>query len=853
MRRLVAAILFASVLTSACSDQKAEQPTAPQAVAPAAGPLQNLTAGLASDSVTIESLVYQLYFNLNNGNGPYNSADTRFHQIAQLFNNCNLIPPQSPCDQAGAKSNTYVLIVDILSKFKANQLNNLTSYSSSSGTGTGAAVTDLVNLLFRYVGIDATVCSFGTDCNATVYQPGSPAQILTTPSGQAGISLPPGTGTVTQPTVISVSRIVDPAVRLTTQLDQYTFRYLYTSSSGEGSLPETPFLQPVTVEVCLEPGQIFPPGAESRLALAHDVAEPKPYENIQILPSATGFLGSCGSLSLVAPGSGTFAARAWRVATAPLVSLVVPQPLYALAALSTGTTGTTKNLSPFGAVDTLGFITANSPTTSAGPQGGTVPAPSVRVVTPSQLAAANPAGPGMANIPVAFTITAGGGCFANPCTPSSPTSLVVNTDAHGFASVPAWTVGLGTNTATASATIPCTGPVPAGTPQNCGTIVTTALTPTLTFSATGNPPVKLSFSVQPTTTTAGTSFGVTVLAQDVNGNTVPAFTAPAYDNAQVSLSLNAGNGATLAGATTVSAVNGVATFSGLSITRAGTGYTITTAATGLAGATSNPFSILAGPAAAITVNAGDNQTAPEGSTLGVTAGTVVPSVRISDGYGNPVPGAGVTFMVASGAGSIASPAATTNAGGIASTAWTIVAGTNTLNASITALGTLPMVSFTATGTSSTSVLVNCPASPGNGDELSRAFYVNKLGKTIKQVTLYLASNDPANAPTPYVIQLIASPESYGATPIGTSTVTAVLRGSASQNLATQFVFPNTAIPPGTKNVAFQFRVLSNPNNAKLYFAVGSSSCSSVTETAGVLPLPLSTALRKGVGVKIIGN
>jgi len=851
MRRLNALLFCTVALIGACSDQKSDEPTAPTIAA--AGPALSLSAGQASDSAAIEGLISMLYFNLNNGNGPYNSALTRFQQIARLYLNCNLTPPQSPCDQAGATSNTYILIIDILAKFKANQLNALPSYSSASGTGTGAAVTDLVNLLFRYVGINAAICSFGTDCNATVYQPGSPAQILTTPSGQAGISLPPGTGTVTQPTVISVSRIVDPAVRLTTQLDQYTYRYSYTSSSGEGSLPATPFLQPVTVEVCLEPGQTFPPGADSRLALAHDVAEPQPYENIQILPSATAFLGTCNPISLGVPGSTTFAARAWQVATAPLVSLFAPRPLYALAALSTGTTGTTKNLSPFGAVDTLGFITPNSATTSAAPQGGTAPAPSVRVVTPSQLAAANPTGPGMVNIPVTFSITAGGGCFADPCAPSSPTSLVVNTDASGYASVPAWTVGLGTNTVTTSAAIPCTGQVAAGTPQNCGRILTTALAPALLFSATGNPPVKLSFSVQPSGTTAGATFGVTVLAQDINGNTVPAFTAPAYGNALVGLSLNAGNGATLGGTLGVSAVNGVATFTGLSITRAGTGYTITAAATGLTSATSNSFSILAGPAAAIAINAGDNQTAVEGSTLGVAAGTVSPSVRVSDGYGNPVGGAGVTFAVASGAGTVGSPAATTNAGGIAATTWTIVSGANTLNANITALGPLPTVSFTATGTSSTTVLVNCAPAPGNGDELSRAFYINKLGKTIKQVTLYLASNDPANVPTPYVIQLIASAESYGATPLGTSTVTAILRGSASQNLATQFVFPNTVIPPGTKNVAFQFRVLSNPNNARLFFALGSSSCTSITETAGVLPLPLSTALKKGVGVKVIGN
>jgi hypothetical protein len=155
---------------------------------------------------------------------------------------------------------------------------------------------------------------------------------------------------------------------------------------------------------------------------------------------------------------------------------------------------------------------------------------------------------------------------------------------------------------------------------------------------------------------------------------------------------------------------------------------------------------------------------------------------------------------------------TTNASGIATVgSWTIVAGTNTVVAEAPSIGPLAFVQFTATGTSPTNVILNCAPTNGNGDELTRAFYVNKLGKTIKQVTLYLASNDPANGPTPYTIQLQASAESFGATPFGTSTQTVILKGQAGQNLPTNFIFPSSVIPSGTKNVAFQFKVLSNPN------------------------------------------
>ncbi len=521
----------------------------------------------------------------------------------------------------------------------------------------------------------------------------------------------------------------------------------------------------------------------------------------------------------------------------------------------TGTVGTTKNLSPFGAVDPIGNITANSATSSTAPQGGTVPAPSVRVATPSGVA--------MAGIPVTFTVTAGGGCFANPCTGSSPTSFVDTTDASGDASVPAWTIGVGTNTVTAAGEIPCPAPVVAGTVANCGSIVTTAGGSTLTFSATGMPPTQVGFT--PATLTIltglqsggyapGVPFNVTVLVQD---GEIPPQTVPG-SSASVTLAAVGGTLVCPSGCTQT-AVNGVVTFTGVYVTSTG-GFTLTATSTGLTSASPAPtggINSVAPPSSAanIAINAGNNQTAAEGTALGLAAGTVAPSVRVTDTYGNVVSGAGVSFAVASGAGSVGSVTANTTSLGIASTTWTIVAGTNTLNAYITALGTSGAVTFTATGTSVTKELLSCGPSSGNGDELNRAFYWAKPGsaKTMKQVTLYLASNDPANIPTPYTIQLVARAESFGGAIIGTSTQTVYLRGSASQNLATQFTFPSVALPSGNKNVTFQFNVLSNPNGAKLYFAKGPSSCTSITETAGVTPLPLSTKIGTGVGIRILGS
>src|SRR5207244_2321229 len=64
-------------------------------------------------------------------------------------------------------------------------------------------------------------------------------------------------------------------------------------------------------------------------------------------------------------------------------------------------------------------------------------------------------------------------------------------------------------------------------------------------------------------------------------------------------------GATLAGTTTVNAVDGIATLADLSVDRPGSGYTLAATASGLTGATSTTFAVHLTFA---TVSAGDNHT-----------------------------------------------------------------------------------------------------------------------------------------------------------------------------------------------------------------------------------------------------
>src|SRR5205823_4319489 len=107
------------------------------------------------------------------------------------------------------------------------------------------------------------------------------------------------------------------------------------------------------------------------------------------------------------------------------------------------------------------------------------------------------------------------------------------------------------------------------------------------FSVTAGAPSVLAFSVQPTSATAGAAItpAVQVTAQDAQGNVATAFSG----SVTVALGANPGGG-TLAGTATVTAMNGVASFSGLSVNKAGSGYTLTAAATGLRTSTSALFS-----------------------------------------------------------------------------------------------------------------------------------------------------------------------------------------------------------------------------------------------------------------------
>jgi hypothetical protein len=148
--------------------------------------------------------------------------------------------------------------------------------------------------------------------------------------------------------------------------------------------------------------------------------------------------------------------------------------------------------------------------------------------------------------------------------------------------------------------------------------------------------VKLGFFVQPTATTGGTPFApaVQVEIQDVGGNRV----AGATNSVTLAIGTNP-NAGTLAGTKTVAAVNGLATFSGVSLDSAGTGYTLAASASGLTGATSSAFNITVGLAAKLGFHV-----APSNGTGGVAIAPAI-EVEVQDAGGNRVTSAGNTVTI----------------------------------------------------------------------------------------------------------------------------------------------------------------------------------------------------------------
>jgi dUTPase len=159
----------------------------------------------------------------------------------------------------------------------------------------------------------------------------------------------------------------------------------------------------------------------------------------------------------------------------------------------------------------------------------------------------------------------------------------------------------------------------------------------------------LEFSTQPpTSAAANAAFTVAVTAVDSLGNVDSSFTGP--------VTISEAGGATIQGTLTVNAVNGVATFTGLSIDAAGYGYSLLATASGLAPANgSDSLNIMPGAATQLVV---------ENPTGNVLSGSPFnATVFAEDVYGNVASdfNGAVAFALPSTSGQTLSGTTTVNA------------------------------------------------------------------------------------------------------------------------------------------------------------------------------------------------
>ena len=431
MRKLWLPLLSALLLLSACSS---DQPV------PAA-PDEPGNLVVPPGCPTPAKLTLQIGTLVLPGQGRLATALFKFDQVLFALARGNL---------ALARRRMFDLLDYLVKLYNAGQLIG----GKSSITQTRLA--SLTSGLYCLVGLPSPSidpAALGPDGAIAVVDPASPQVDVVNSVATAGVRIPAGAAPTA--TLVTMTRLPNAPGPLNTTLDQYPAFYEFKAS------PPVTFTDSVTVGICQLSNFTGSPLTYARLKLAHNVGA-----GVEILPRVTAtFLNPVTCSSLVGAldrKAGIFQFvlnRLERVAGRVLL------PAYADAA-TLGTCclgGSSKNFSPFGAVDTLTSVTALTPTSVFALPGNYVAAgqvPSVRVATPLDS--------GVAGVTVTFVGLPG----------DSVHSPVQVTDSNGVATLGAWFMTLPSDTVQAIVSfLPGTGV--AGSP--------------VTFVATAGPGVEFAF------------------------------------------------------------------------------------------------------------------------------------------------------------------------------------------------------------------------------------------------------------------------------------------------------------------------------------------------------------------------
>ncbi|MBN1771061.1 MAG: Ig-like domain-containing protein [Deltaproteobacteria bacterium] len=179
----------------------------------------------------------------------------------------------------------------------------------------------------------------------------------------------------------------------------------------------------------------------------------------------------------------------------------------------------------------------------------------------------------------------------------------------------------------------------------------------------------------------GVPFVASLTLLDAAGEPVPAFTGTATFEATAG---------TVTPATSTPFLNGLSSTS-VSVDRVAAGVRLVARVGDVVGQ-SGPFDVVTGDVAGLELVSGDGQFGPAGQALPQPL-----RVRVVDPGGNPISGIAVAFAVTRGGGTVAPSSALSDGEGIASATWTVNAGANLAEASLSGHDDLEPVEFAARG------------------------------------------------------------------------------------------------------------------------------------------------------------
>lgn len=231
------------------------------------------------------------------------------------------------------------------------------------------------------------------------------------------------------------------------------------------------------------------------------------------------------------------------------------------------------------------------------------------------------------------------------------------------------------------------------------------------------------------------------------------------------------------------------------------------------GSTDNSVNFLSytssGPAYAIAIVEGDNKTA--NAYTAVT--NPQPKVKVTDLYGNDVPGALVTwtasFVQLSPPSVDPSSNLTLTDGTAAVTSWILGPGANTLLAEVSTAAGPRSVTFNGTGTITLDLANACATGGAKDDILKYGFYAKQASKAVGAIGVNLSSNGAPGTSENYEITLKVSLNGGGTFPYSAK---ARLQSGSNSSKGVEslvlFDFKNSPVPSGNGDMTVRMEAVS---------------------------------------------